>query len=56
MSLHVQDVVEKTEAELAATSEKRKENGRRLQEMQQKQRADKVSPVLISSFIFRLIK
>jgi actin-related protein 5 len=35
-------VVEKSEAEQAAALEKRKEHGRRLQEMQAKQRADKV--------------
>jgi actin-related protein 5 len=38
-----QDVVEKTDAELAATAEKRKETGRKLQEMQRKQRDEKVS-------------
>lgn len=36
------EVIEKTEEELAAQMERRKENGRRLQEMQAKQRAEKV--------------
>jgi hypothetical protein len=40
--LIVQEVIEKTEAELAAQAEKRKEQGKRLQEMQVKMRADKV--------------
>ena len=37
------EVVEKTEEEIAAQMERRKEQGRRLQEMQAKQRAEKVS-------------
>jgi hypothetical protein len=41
------DVVEKTEEELAAQKERRREHGRRLQEMQAKQRAEKVGPNLI---------
>ena len=41
--MSIQDVIEKTDAELAAQSSKRKEHGKRLQEMQQKQRAEKVS-------------
>lgn len=36
------EVVEKTEEEIAAQLERRKEQGRRLQEMQAKQRAEKV--------------
>lgn len=40
--LTIQDVIEKTDAEVAAQTEKRKEHGRRLQEMQAKQRAEKV--------------
>jgi actin-related protein 5 len=39
----LKDVVEKSEAELAAALEKRKEQGKRLQEMQARQRAEKVS-------------
>ena len=35
--------MEKTEEELAAALERRRENGKRLQEMQAKQRAEKVS-------------
>jgi len=35
--------VEKSEAELAAAAERRKENGRRLQEMQARQRVEKAS-------------
>lgn len=36
------DIVEKSEEEIAAAMERRRENGRRLQEMQAKQRAEKV--------------
>jgi actin-related protein 5 len=38
-----QETVEKTEEELAAAAERRRENGKRLQEMQARQRAEKVS-------------
>ena len=38
-----QESVEKTEEELAAAAERRRENGKRLQEMQARQRAEKVS-------------
>lgn len=38
----VQVMVEKTEAELSAAAEKRREQGKRLQEMQARQRAEKV--------------
>lgn len=38
----LQDVAEKTEAELAAAADRRREQGKRLQEMQAKQRAAKV--------------
>ena len=39
---NLQDVVEKTDAELAAAAERRREQGKRLQEMQARQRAEKV--------------
>lgn len=38
----VPEVVQKTEEELARQTEKRREQGRKLQEMQAKQRAEKV--------------
>ena len=38
----IQAIVEKSEAELAAAAEKRREQGKRLQEMQSRQRAEKV--------------
>lgn len=38
----MQEIVEKTEAELAAAADKRREQGKRLQEMQARQRAEKV--------------
>lgn len=37
-----QEVVEKSEEEIAAALERRREHGKRLQEMQSKQRAEKV--------------
>lgn len=40
-------VIEKSEAELSAAADKRRENGRRLQEMQSKQRAQKVRPLYV---------
>jgi actin-related protein 5 len=39
----VQEIAEKSEAELAAATERRREQGKRLQEMQARQRAEKVS-------------
>jgi hypothetical protein len=52
----MQDVVEKTDAEVAALAEKRKEQGKRLQEMQAKQRAEKVSLLSTTSHISCLIR
>ena len=43
------DVVEKTDAELAAAMERRREQGKRLQEMQSRQRAEKASLLLLAS-------
>jgi actin-related protein 5 len=43
-----QETVEKTEEELAAALERRRENGKRLQEMQARQRAEKVSACLLA--------
>ena len=40
-SIVSQDVVEKSDAELVAALERRREQGKRLQEMQAKQRAEK---------------
>jgi actin-related protein 5 len=52
-----QEVIEKTEAELAAQAEKRKEQGKRLQEMQIKMRADKVIKLsLIIANMFAAIR
>lgn len=39
----MQEIAEKSEAELAAATERRREQGKRLQEMQARQRAEKVS-------------
>lgn len=43
-------IVEKSEAELAAAAERRREQGKRLQEMQTKQRAEKVCKATFVSY------
>ncbi|KAK8845440.1 hypothetical protein IAR55_006153 [Kwoniella newhampshirensis] len=49
------EVSEKTEAELAAALERRKEQGRRLQEMQAKQRAEKLAAKMAELEEYRLL-
>ncbi|WVQ93832.1 hypothetical protein IAU59_000910 [Kwoniella sp. CBS 9459] len=50
------EVNEKTEAELAAAAEKRKEQGRRLQEMQAKQRAEKLAVKIAELDEYKLLQ